>query len=274
MKNIAYNIILITLISIFVPIGLNAHSSWEKHAEDIMGVLGFEYDGRKAPQNAQLKENWIKFISSEMIDKTDFHKKLSENHSGFPNLGNGHRHRVLFHWAYDAEPWNNEFERIVKEYCDIYELNIESNIRIFKSELRQEQKRRNGEINRVTGSLFKFADAGKDREFIRFFASMAYNVHILGDYTSDNTVLLGLNDFSDLIGKIIKQLRDIDLKESKQIIKDINMVMGLSLDNQKKADKLMILLKNQVPTILRNAREGTIYRRVKNCGYKFKEDLR
>lgn len=236
-----------------------------------MNVFGFEYDGRKAPKNAELKEEWIKFISSEMIDKTDFHKKLSDNHKGFPNLGTVKKHRILFHWAYDAEPWNNEFERIVVEYCENYDLNIESNIRIFKSELRSEQKRRNGEINNKTGEMFKFVNAGKEREFIRFFASMAYNVHILGDYMSDNTELLGLNDLSDLMGKIIQELREFDLKGSKQVIKEISYILNLSIDNQKKADKLMYILKSNIPSILKNAREGTIYRRVKNCGYKFKQ---
>lgn len=265
-------IILFLLLSIIVSSKGIAHGSWKEHAKDIMAVFGLEYDGRKARANMPIKEEWIQFISSDMIDNTDFHKRLSEKHKGFPNLGNGHSHRILFHWAFDAEPWNEDIERIVKEYCEVQDLNVESNIRIFKSELKSEQKRRNGKINRRTGHIFNLVDGGKQGKIINFLSSMAYNVHILGDYMSDNTVLTGLNELNDLMGKIIISLRDIDLKGSKIAIKEINAALRLPIDNQKKADKLMAILIMHVPTILKNAQEGLIYSRLKNKGYKFKDD--
>ena len=37
-----------------------AHNGWEAHAEDMLAVLGFQ-------ENKELR-NWMKFISSDMID--------------------------------------------------------------------------------------------------------------------------------------------------------------------------------------------------------------
>ncbi|MDE6478809.1 MAG: hypothetical protein K2L45_00955 [Muribaculaceae bacterium] len=233
-----------------------------------MEVFGFEWDGRSFPKNAQIKD-WIRFISYDMIDDKSFHTKLTQTHRNFPDLSHPTKHRILFHWAYDAEPWNKEFEKIVIEYCDTYDLNVESNLRIFKSELKSEQSRRNSEINRRTETLFGFFSGGTESDWARYFASMAYNVHILGDYT--NTCLDGLNDLNDLMGKIIKQMRNIDPQESKTAIKEINIILRNHDPIQIRASKLMDVLKYHCPLLLKKAKGGMLYNRIKNQGFVFKE---
>lgn len=117
--------------------------------------------------------------------------------------------------------------------------------------------------------MFNFSEGGKERGFVRFFASMAYNVHILGDYMTDNSELTGLNALNNLMGKIIIELRDFDPLGSKVPIKELQYIMNLKIGTQQKADKLMESLKKNVPSIVKNAREGSIYRRLSKGGFKF-----
>ena len=254
----------ILFICLLFPLPSFGHGSYNEHVNDIVEVLGFNSDGRKSYKNAMIKNEWLKFISSDMIDNSEFHKTLCTNHKGFPDLSTPRRHRILFHWGYDAEPWNRELERIVIQYCEDYDLNIESNLRVFKSEIKSEQKRRNSKIDEKTQQIFGFASGGKDRELAHFFSSIAYNIHILGDYTSDNTILVGLHDFQDLVGLIIDEIRKLDSTECKPIIKGINLIVYSKKNIQYKADELMAYLKKHMPNFIKNARNGSLYRRLKD----------
>lgn len=170
-----------------------AHGGFIQHGEDIMAVLGLGNDTRLFNRSKDTKNNnsWVKFISSDMIDNTDFHMELERSYPGFSIKG-PNQHRLLFHWAYDSKPWNDELERLVREYCDVYDLNIELNLRVFKAKILSEQKRRNKLITNKTQEVFGFEKGGRQgRIYTHFFAAMAYNIHILGDYTSDNIVLMG-----------------------------------------------------------------------------------
>lgn len=261
-------VLLIPLLLFFTALSAYAHSGWEEHASDVMAVFGFEWDARKAFNNGAIKD-WIKFISSDMIDNVDFHKKLAHNHPGFQDISNANKHRILFHWGYDAEPWNAQIEEEVKTYCEQYDLNFESNCRVFKSEIRDEQKRRNGEINKRTETLFGFAHGGKDASYARFFAAMAYEIHILGDYTTDNRSLEGLQDFDKLIGQIVTELRNFDEAQSKIIIKELTTINRTSVDRQQKADELLACLKRAVPQFLKNSNGGAVYARLEKKGFRF-----
>ena len=244
------------------------HSSWQQHARDMMDVFGMQWDARRAPKNAEVKQ-WARYISSDMIDNVSFHKQLMSRHPGFPNISTPRRHRMLFHWGYDAQPWNAQIEREVRTYCDQRDLNVEINLRVIKSEIRAEQQRRNRMVNAKTETLFGFAHGGQDAAYARFFASMAYNVHILGDYTSDNTVLDGLQPIGGLIGQIVTDLRRLDPVESRAVIKEITAINRQQPRTQLKADALMACLKRNVPSLVRRARQGTIYRRLQKQGVGF-----
>ena len=239
-----------------------SHGSWQQHAVDIRGVLGFEDDQRI--------DSWIKYISSDMIDNANaFRKKLQNNHHGFTC-----KHRLLFHWGYDAEPWTIDLEERVKQYCENYDLNVESNIRVFKSEMKEEQKRRNSLINKKTENLFGFAHGGKDASYARFFAAMAYDIHILGDYMSDNSDLDGLQNFNSLINHITNTLQSIDKIEFKKsgIQRQIKQILQKNKQTESsKADNLMMYLKASVPNYIKKVQKGSIYRRLCKRGFKFQE---
>ena len=243
------------LLFVLISIKSYSHSSWKQHADDMMSVFGFV-------ENSELRE-WMRFISSDMIDKTDFYEKLKNEHNGF-----GCKHRLLFHWGYNAEPWNRALEEKVKEYCENYDLNIELNIRVFKSKIRDEQKRRNRIMNEKTETLFGFSHGGKDARYAQFFVSIAYNIHLIGDYTSDNTDLQGLQNLDDIIGLIISSIKSFDIKESKTIVNKITTVNKKYSNPQIKADELMLLLKKEMPDFIKKAENGSIRRRLEKKGFK------
>lgn len=273
-NRITMKLLVITLCIVFVcSIDLLAHSGFIQHGEDIMAVLGLEHDTRLFNRSKDTKSNnsWVKFISSDMIDNTDFHKELEKDYPGFSIKG-PNRHRLLFHWAYDTEPWNEELEVLFREYCDITDRNIESNIRILKAKIISEQKKRNRKVMNKTQEVFGFETGGKQGHvYTHFFASMAYNIHILGDYTSDNTVLDGLFGFDRLIGKIVSELRNLDYSNSKYIVSEITRINSQNIDVQKKADMLMDYLKQEVPGFIKKACNGSVKRKIEGQGFRLIE---
>lgn len=282
MKRISKTVIktnIIQKIGIFVFLLLSSvlnvypHSGFILHCEDIMDVLGFEYNLKLFSRSKDTKSNqsWTKYISSDMIDntKSEFHKQLDYDYPGL-NISHPRNHRLLFHWAYDAEPWNTELERFIRDYCEKYDLNIESNARVFKAKMRSEQAKRNKLIIQKTEQVFGLAHGGTDRVYTHFLASMAYNVHILGDYTSDNTVLSGLYAFDKLVGQFVDEFRKLDYAKSKDIVRGITRINNKNIKVQEKADELMQYLKLRVPSFVKEARNGSFKRRLENRGFRFK----
>lgn len=248
----------VILFSIVICQDILAHSG-DVHVNEMMAVFGFQ-------DNPKLRA-WMKFISYDMIDNYHpFYNELKRRHPGFICSN----HRYLFHWGYNAKPWNNYIEQNVKRYCEQYDLNIESNIRIFKSELVSEQKRRNRILNSKTEELFGFAHGGRDATYANFFCSMAYNIHLLGDYMSDNTILEGLPNINTLIGSFVGDLRRIDKYSCRLIILKITYINKRFSNPQKKADVLMAYLKQSIPSFLKQAEKGNIRRRLEGRGYRFR----
>ena len=255
---------------ILCSVEIMAHSSFIAHCEDIMEVLGFEYNlklfSRTTPQ---YNNSWTKFISSDMIDNKSFHSQLERL---YPNLNITHprNHRLLFHWPFNAKPWTPELEKYVTLYCINNKLDKQSIINIFKDKIKAEQNRRNKKMMEVTEKLFGFAHGGKDRNYTSFFVSMAYNVHLLGDQQSDNKVFTGVSDVENLIGQIIITLRLLDEVRCKPIEREITRINKQYSDSKKKADALMIYLKQTIPSFIKDAQGGSISRRLEKRGFKLK----
>lgn len=268
--NILQHAALILILALGLNTNTYAHGSFIEHSEDMIAVFGFKRTTKLFNRSRDTKNNhsWTKFISSDMIDNTSFHKELEENHHGF-KISGPRSHRLLFHWAYDAKPWSTALEEHIKDYCYQYDLNEKSNIRIFKAEILAEQKRRNKLIINKTQEVFGFSNSRTDRVYSHFFASMAYNIHILGDYMSGNTVMTGLYDFDKLVGQIVTELRRLDNKNSKQLIKGITAINKQNISTTQKADELMLYLKQNTPQFLQKARGGELKRRLGVGGVEF-----
>jgi len=242
----------ILLINCFVVF---AHSGYQQHCNEMISVFGIDPNA-----NPDIYK-WAKYISSDMIDNHQpFYNNLKAKHPGFTC-----KHRLLFHWGYNSRPWSNAIEYKVKRYCkDVNAQSVNDTIILFKNELIAEQKRRNRLVNEKTETLFGFGQGGMEAVFANRFASIAYNIHLLGDYTSDNSDLDGVIPVNELIGAIITDIRTLDNVESKDIIKGITKINNQIPDTQLKADALMLYLQNEMPDFIKNMREGSVFRRLKS----------
>lgn len=250
-----------------------AHDDVREHVKDMRAVFGFR-DGRAGPKNAEIVK-WMTFISSDMIDEKDFHGKLKAE-CGFdctsPKL-----HRLLFHWGYNSKPWSDALERRVRRFARDNKIQEDSIVTVIKEKVRKEQKRRNGEVNEMTEKLFGFVGengeraGGTEARFANFFASIAYDVHLIGDYMTDNSCLEGLENFGSVVGDMVNRIRALDNIKGRNIIRGITVINMKSGDVQKKADELMAYLKQEMPRFIKEAREGSIYRRLKQIGVVFIE---
>lgn len=253
-------------------INIMAHGSFIAHCEDMMEVFGFDYNIKLFSRSKDTKSNtsWTKFISSDMIDNTEFHRYIERRYSNL-KIARPKYHRLLFHWGYNTEPWSPYLERHFRTYCRLnYVDNEDALLKEFKSEVKAEQKRRNRKINEATEKVFGFAHGGIDAKYAQFFASMAYNIHLLGDQQTDNSVFLGVASTNTLIGQIILSLRMLDASRSKLIERQLSVLNRQYSNPHQKADAVMAYLKQSVPKFIQEAQGGRIARRLEKQGIKLK----
>ena len=231
---------------------VNAHGSVNEHMDDMYEVFGF--------QRQERIDRWMKFISSEMIDKPGgFYEKLKAKYRGFTC-----KHRALFHWGYTGMPWNSY---LGKRVDDVFGTKANTIKQMMIEDMKVEQARRNRLIDKETKELFRF----EERDIRRFFAGIAYDIHLLGDYMTDNSDLDGLQDFPSVVGDIINRIRDLDKVRSGVIIKEVKKISQSPKDVKKKADELMAYLKQEMPKFIKEAKAGSIYQWLEENGIKFIE---
>lgn len=258
-------ILSIILIILFLcPSKVYGHKNKDIHASEIQEALGFEHPD---------VYEWLCFISSDMIDKHNpFYNHLKEQ---FPKFSCSHR--CLFHWNFNGVPWTPGLEDRVKAYTRLIygSENYLSYFPKIKEDflyvLRKEQKRRNSLINTKTEIVFGFASGGRDASYANFFAAMAYDLHLLGDFMSDNTDMKGLVSFHVLVSGIITTINRLDPKQGKSLTKLLQRTLNSGKNEQQTADELMMLIKQELPAFIQLAQEGSIKRRLEKRGFKFKE---
>ena len=81
----------------------------------------------------------------------------------------------------------------------------------------------------------------------------------------------GLQGLDSVVGDMVNRIRAVDNIKGKNIIRGITAINMESGDVQKKADKLMAYLKQEMPRFIKEAREGNIYRILKSNGVVFEE---
>ena len=258
-------VIIIVISLFFLRMYSWAHESWLQHADDMYKVLGFE-------RNEELT-NWMRFVSSVLIDNNNteyafsnddkpfnFYAYLQEKYPGFQC-----KHRLLFHWGYNSRPWSTYLQTKVENYGWSEEM-----IQAFQADLIAEQKRRNGFANEYTENVFGFAHGGKEARVARVLISVAYDVHILGDYEPDNTDLDGLQDIGSVVGDIINNLTALDNQQSSELRKQFRKTsQDPKYGIQDKATVLLELLKNNFSVLLQNAENGKIATHLNARGFRF-----
>jgi len=242
---------------------LHAHGSFSEHRADFYAVLPF--------CQSQEIDAWMKCISSDMIDNyrgvirpefdgLNFYDYLKEKYPPFKC-----RHRALFHWGFNSTPWTNHLQEKVEGYGWDLET-IES----FKDEIRKEQQRRNFTANEMTEKLFGYSSGGRDAAYANAMISIVYDIHLIGDYTSDNTDMDDLQLFTSTVGDLINSLRKLDDTQSRDFIKNIQKKVNTDEDIQTRADNLMQLLYSDGPAFFKKAQGGSLASRWKNQGISLK----
>lgn len=261
------SIIITTLFLLQLPSW--AHDSWNQHVDDMYEVFGFE-------RNEELTD-WMKFVSSVLIDNNNtdyafsndgksfnFYSYLQEKYPGFKC-----KHRLLFHWGYNSRPWSSYLQEKVDNYGW-----TEEKINDFQEDLIAEQKRRNGFANEYTENVFGFAHGGKEARIARVLISIAYDVHILGDYEPDNKDLDGLQDMGAVVGDIINNLTALDDKHSLELRKQLKKVsLSTEFELQDKATILLDLLKDNFSVLLQNADDGKVAVHLIAKGFRFANNV-
>ena len=203
-----------------------------------------------------------------MIDNTSFHKQLENIYPGI-GLNTPNTHRYLFHWPYEAKPWSECLERHIRNYCQEKSLNEDEVIDDMKFRVKSEQSRRNRDMENRTAQVFGLRNGGVEGTYVKFLISTAYNVHLLGDYQSGNSIFDGVIDLQYIIGNIIITLQRLDSQGCKSLQKEITRINHLYTENTTKADHLMEYLKKSVPLFIKKARDGAVYRLLQSKGFRF-----
>lgn len=262
-------IALILLVSFVHPVLLYAHDG-QKHVEEIHNALGLEIEPYSKPWV------WIRDISYSMIDDyASVIRAMQRRYPGF-NISKGWDHRAFFHWHYNGKPWNDRLDKIVERNAQrIFKDNFSDYVDEMKAELSRilidEQRRRNRKMNQATEILFYNGPVGgRAGTIANRFTAIVYDLHILGDYMSDNRTFDGLAEFNALVGGIIESINTIDRMAGKDIVQHIRNVLRLPESDQSKADQIMAIIQKDLPRFISKADDGRIKQHLVEQGFKFK----
>lgn len=247
----------------------HAHGSWQQHADDMYEVFGFQ-------RNEELT-NWMRFVSSVLIDNNNsdcafsddgkpfnFYAYLQEKYPDFQC-----KHRLLFHWGYNSRPWTTYLQDKVEYYGW-----SEEKIKEFQSDLVAEQKRRNRYANEYTETVFGFAHGGKEARIARVLISIAYDVHLLGDYEPDNRDLDGLQEIGSVVGDIVNNIQALDKQNGTPLSKQLKKLSQSNEYNvQDLATELLNILKSNFSNLLRYANGKEIANHLHAKGYCFVDEV-
>ena len=142
-------------------------------------------------------------------------------------------------------------------------------IRDFQADLIAEQKRRNGFANEYTENVFGFRHGGNEARIARVFISIAYDVHLLGDYEPDNSDLDGLQDLGSVIGDVIHNLQALDKQQSADLVKKLKKAsQGQENDIQEMASLILNILKADFRNVLQRAEDGKVSKHLLAQGFR------
>lgn len=268
--------ILLCLLAVTMPWSSYAHPNSWQHIMEMYSVLPFatDHDGNVVEENFPIRR-WLDTITRELIDDYNrveikeyggltFYQYLQNEFDFKLSFGN---HRVLFHWGYNARPWNKELDNYVIDN----EWSVEK-IERFQAALISEQQRRNRIANNQAEKVFGFASSGKEAGWANGLLSIVYDTHLLGDYTlTDNKNFKGVTQPSVIAGDIINSIRRIDnSRTSEKLIDSIRKVTSEYSDQHLLAAELIKLLQRDLPKFLLSANEGSLKRRFEDCGFKIR----
>jgi len=252
------------LLCLIILLLMNAESSAKSFAKgqanghefDAYSVLPFE-------RNAEITD-WFNTVH-KTIDypynayfeglRTPPHQKFSWGKYG---------HRLFFHWGFNGKPWSPQIQEMVDK-CGW----SESTIRLFQKKLLEEQARRNTIVMTKTSEMLQLGMSGQLREYTNGFASILYDTHLLGDYST--TLKAPLQDINlildDLKTALFRKLKGGE--EALRINKKLENLKAIS-DPKIKSLMALELLRKEVPMLILKAQNGYFKKHFQNIGIQLK----
>lgn len=177
-------------------------------------------------------------------------------------------HRLFFHWGFNSKPWSPQIEEKVLE-CHWDAATTEA----FKKKLVVEQARRNRLVMERTSETLHLGMSGVLREYTNGFASLIYDTHLLGDYsTTQKAPLQNLNAvIDDIKTALYRKLKGGNAALS--INKRLDLTKTLYTEPEVRAKKVLEILQEDVPEMILNAQDGYFRKHFKNHKIKVKNGL-
>lgn len=266
--------LLLCCITSFAVENSYAHGDGDAHVVEMYSVLPFKAspDGTAAFENKAVTD-WLGMITSDLID--NYWGKECEEFGGktfYDYLRNefGFRckHRLLFHWGFNARPWSDDLEMKISSYAWYSD---EKTVERLKHVLVIEQARRNRQANEWTENTFGFASSGRESAWANGLIALMYDVHLLGDWMpDDNRDFEGVTPPSKIAGDVVNALRRIDHKRCRPIESELTRLTGSTDDECELAVMMIKLLQDKLPLFLLTADAGALRNKFESKGFTFK----
>ncbi|MCX6308803.1 MAG: hypothetical protein NTY32_08270 [Bacteroidia bacterium] len=174
-------------------------------------------------------------------------------------------HRLFFHWGFNGKPWTSQIQERV-DRCGWDRQTID----LFQKKLIDEQARRNKTIMTATSETLHLGMSGQLREYTNAFASILYDTHLLGDFTTTRIEpLLNLNAvIDDIETALYRKLKGGD--EALRINKLLENTKKLYPNPRMRAAKVLQLMQKEVPGLILRAQDGYFKRHLRQCGVQLK----
>ena len=267
-------VIISCIIFVFGHLNCYAHGSGNVHVAEMYSVLPFKTlpNGAATTENQPVTE-WLGMITSDLIDNywgkecQEFNNKCFYDYLR-DEFGFRCKHRLLFHWGFNAQPWTDELEKKISQYG--WYSNRET-VERFKQAFVIEQARRNRQANEWTERTFGLASSGKESAWANGLIALMYDVHLLGDWEpDDNSDFDGVTPPSRIAGDIVNALRRIDNSQSRQIEKALSNITKSSADECTMAVQMISILQELLPSFLLKANNGVLKIKFEKKGFTFK----
>ncbi|MGL4332444.1 MAG: hypothetical protein ACRCSR_06580 [Bacteroidales bacterium] len=160
-------------------------------------------------------------------------------------------HRLFFHWGFNTQPWSPQLEEQAGK-CGWSEQTLQS----FKEKIRTEQARRNRQVMERTASTLGFGMSGRERDYSNAFASIVYNSHLLGDYSTTKTAML--QDVNSIITDIQTALfNKLQGGEKAKVLNGkLERIKRGDADVVTKANEALRLLQSDLPGLILSIQDG------------------
>lgn len=233
----------------------------QEHTDDARAVLGLS---AKNPESESRLAACLKLVSNAVDNEGEFETFYREKILEIPRFSRfsigPYTHRIFFHWGFNRDPKHSDAVRRRVEACGWDGSTTDA----FWDLIKEEQARRNRKMMESVKETLGFFD----RQHQRAFASIIYDTHILGDYIqqegdySDKPLM----NLDDLIADLHQALYS-DLRAGDDAISLNKGLKAISGSDRERAERMLVILKQRVRSIIANAEEGFSRRRIEEQGF-------